>query len=395
MTRPSKTPRSALERALEHLPQLDRQGLLRLAQKLSGERELFLTILQSLQDAVIVIDRWGQLELINPPARRLLGLEGKASPNSLWKAVPELAQLLNVGRDGELVLPGALTRELELHYPALRVVRLFAAPLQERVLIVLSDHTRERQASERQIEDARLNSLTQLSAGVAHELGNPLNALQIHLQLLERELKKLPAAQSKKLGALLNTSQGEVQRLDRIIRNFLQAIRPTPPDLRPLDAVDVLEEVLSFLHQELEGAGIRVQVELPGLLPPIMADVEQLKQVYFNLIKNAREATPSGGQLTIRARADDQAIHLDFVDTGAGIAQEDLSRLFEPYHTTKPGGTGLGLMIVQKIMRAHAGSVAVQSTPGRGTTVTLSFPRQLKRWKSLAAPSATPLPPKR
>lgn len=395
MPRPSKTPRSALERALEHLPQLDRQGLLRLAQKLSGERELFLTILQSLQDAVIVIDRWGQLELINPPARRLLGLEGKASPNSLWKAVPELAQLLNVGRDGELVLPGALTRELELHYPALRVVRLFAAPLQERVLIVLSDHTRERQASERQIEDARLNSLTQLSAGVAHELGNPLNALQIHLQLLERELKKLPAAQSKKLGALLNTSQGEVQRLDRIIRNFLQAIRPTPPDLRPLDAVDVLEEVLSFLHQELEGAGIRVQVELPGILPPIMADAEQLKQVYFNLIKNAREATPSGGQLTIRAHADDQAIHLDFVDTGAGIAQEDLSRLFEPYHTTKPGGTGLGLMIVQKIMRAHAGSVAVQSTPGRGTTVTLSFPRQLKRWKSLAAPASTPLPPKR
>ncbi len=390
----SASPRRGIERAVSRLEQLDRDSLLRLAERLSGDRALLDAILQSLQEAVIVTDRWGEIEIINPSAEKILGLQSADARPHLWRAVPELAKLLNVGRDGSLTLAAPLSHQFEIHYPAPRIARLYAAPLGERILIVLSDQTLELQASARQVEDARLNSLTQLSAGVAHELGNPLNALQIHLQLLERELKKIPAAsKSSKIAKSLQTSQAEVTRLDNIIRNFLQAIRPTPAHLQPTDIINTLEEVLSFLHEELEGAGIRVEVKIPGILPSVMADVEQLKQVYFNIIKNAREASPSGSTLVIEATADDEFLHVRFTDSGFGIAEEDLARLFEPYHTTKPGGTGLGMMIAQKIMRAHHGSIRVESQSQRGTTVTLSFPLQFRRFKPLAAPGPSTTPP--
>ena len=389
---PSKSPRSGLSRVISHLRQLDRDTLSQVAEKLSDERTTLQAVVHSLQEAVILVDHWGVIELLNQPAQRILGLEEKTELPNLWRAAPELAKLLKVGRNGSLTLMGPLTHQLEIHYPSPRLARLFATPLAEgqQILIVLSDETQQREATERQVEEARLNSLTQLAAGVAHELGNPLNAIQIHLQVLERALKKEKLSKEKNILSSLATAQNEVTRLDEIIRNFLQAIRPTPAHLQPTDLIAVLEEVLSTLHGELVGAGIRVEVSLPGLLPTVMADAQQVKQVYFNVIKNAREACPSGGTLLIRASTDDEFFHLHFTDSGAGISEENLAHLFEPYHTTKPQGTGLGLMIAQKIMRAHQGSIRVESRLKEGTTVTLSWPLQNKRFKTLAAGQSTP-----
>jgi two-component system, sporulation sensor kinase E len=213
-----------------------------------------------------------------------------------------------------------------------------------------------------------------LAAGVAHELGNPLNSLTIHLQLIERKLKKLQG--SKEVASLsdsIKVCQGEVTRLDGIIRNFLEAIRPRPPDLSEVNIVEIIEDVLRFQTKELEDRGIKIKGELPASTPVIMADVNQLKQVFFNLIKNAMEAMEPGGTLAIRVGADDSSVYVRIADTGAGIKTDDLAKLFSPYHTTKVGGHGLGLMIVQRIMRDHGGHVGIESKEGTGTVVTLQF----------------------
>ncbi|HXA13741.1 MAG TPA: ATP-binding protein, partial [Opitutaceae bacterium] len=238
--------------------------------------------------------------------------------------------------------------------------------------------------TEARIEDERTSSILLLAAGVAHELGNPLNSLTIHLQLIERKLKKLKASpDADSLADSIQVCQDEVKRLDGIISNFLDAIRPRPPDLAETNLADVLGEVLAFQQRELADRGITVEAETPAALPPVMADRSQLKQVFFNLIKNATEAMVPGGRLRIAARTDDDSVFLAFGDSGAGIRPEDLVRLFQPYYTTKPGGHGLGLMIVQRIMREHGGHVGLESKEGVGTVVTLQLPRKDRRVRML------------
>jgi two-component system, sporulation sensor kinase E len=395
--------RDGIGRALEHLCQLDPQGLGNVSQKLARERGVTQAIISALREAVIVVDRWGAVELINPSAVTMLGLQKffedastkKVAP-SLWRAAPELARILKVGSSGAVGEFQNVALELELHYPTPSIVRLRATPLDDldRLLIVLSDCSAERSSTTREVEDAKFGALTQLAAGVAHELGNPLNALSIHLELIERALAADKGKFSEKAARSLKTAQGELRRLDTIVRTFLQALRPMPPVLVPTDLVGTLEEVLNVLRAEFESAKITISVEVPGVLPKIMADPEQVKQVYFNLLKNAREAMESGGVLRIVTATDDTYLALSFIDSGKGIAAEHLTHLFEPYTTSKKSGSGLGLMIAQRILRAHGGAIEVESKPGAGTTVRLKFPLTQRRFRPLGSAKATPQLPK-
>ncbi|OHE84823.1 MAG: PAS domain-containing sensor histidine kinase, partial [Verrucomicrobia bacterium RIFCSPLOWO2_12_FULL_64_8] len=285
-----------------------------------------------------------------------------------------------------------VAREIQLSYPQARIVRLYLVPFEagtgradaRRFAVILADITKEKETTERIIEDEKTTSLLLLAAGVAHELGNPLNSLTIHLQLIERKLKKLKAARdAAALGESIEICQLEVKRLDGIIRNFLEAIRPQPPDLAETNVVDVLDEVLRFQARELDNRGIAVEAETAAGLPAILADRNQLKQVFFNVIKNALEAMGPGGKLKIKSRAGDESVFLMIGDSGTGIRQEDLVRLFQPYETTKPGGHGLGLMIVRRIMRSHGGTVGIDSKEGVGTVVTLQFPQKNRRVRLL------------
>jgi signal transduction histidine kinase len=252
--------------------------------------------------------------------------------------------------------------------------------------VILADVTREKLTTAQRIEDERTSSILLLAAGVAHELGNPLNSLTIHLQLIARKLKKIGnSPEASSIADSVDVCREEVARLDGIITHYLEAIRPSPPDLAETSLPEVLAEVLKFQKREFADRGIAVEAETPAALPSVMADRNQLKQVFFNITKNAMESMQPGGRLLIKSRADDDSVYLLFGDSGSGIRQEDLVRLFQPYHTTKPGGHGLGLMIVQRIMRMHGGQVGVESREGKGTVVTLQFPRKDRRVRMLAS----------
>ena len=384
---------SSLDRVLGRLDTLDSVNLANLVQRLARERSLFEEIFNTLQEGVLVITLDGEIDYANDAAHRLIGLgEDELAGQILWRLIPGLRPSLGgtLEDDTAAALP-VVAREFELTYPEPRTVRLSLGPFRgeargdaRRFAVILTDVTRDKHATAQQLEDERTSSILLLAAGVAHELGNPLNSLTIHLQLITRKLNKLKASRdTESLVESVDVCRAEVARLDGIIAHFLEAIRPQPPDLAELDLAEVLAEVLRFQQREFADRRIAVEVEASGDLPVVMADRNQLKQVFFNLAKNALDAMEPGGRLKIRARADDDSVFLLFGDSGSGIKQEDLVRVFQPYHTTKPGGHGLGLMIVQRILREHGGQVGIESKEGVGTVVTLQFPRKDRRVRML------------
>ncbi len=385
----------SLDRVLGRLDTLDSVNLANLVQRLARERGLFEEIFNTLQEGVLVITLDGEIDYANDAAHRLIGLgEDELAGQTLWRLIPGLRPSLGgtLEDDTAAALP-VVAREFELTYPEPRTVRHYMVPFRgeargdaRRFAVILTDVTRDKHATAQQLEDERTSSILLLAAGVAHELGNPLNSLTIHLQLITRKLKKLKASKdTDSLVESVDVCRAEVARLDGIIAHFLEAIRPQPPDLAELDLAEVLAEVLRFQQREFADRRIAVEVEASGDLPVVMADRNQLKQVFFNLAKNALDAMEPGGRLKIRARADDDSVFLLFGDSGSGIKREDLVRVFQPYHTTKPGGHGLGLMIVQRILREHGGQVGIESKEGVGTVVTLQFPRKDRRVRMLGA----------
>lgn len=383
---------SSFDRVLGRLDTLDSVNLANLVQRLARERGLFEDIFNTLQEGILVIRDDGAIEYANTSAHRLIGVGGdELAGQTLWRLVPGLRPSLgSMLHDEPNAAAPVVAREFELTYPEPRIVRLYMVPFrgagrtpQGRYAVILSDVTKDRQSTEARIQDERTSSILLLAAGVAHELGNPLNSLTIHLQLIERKLKKLKGSpETDALADSVRICRDEVTRLDGIISNFLEAIRPQPPDLTETNLNDVLAEVLRFQQRELADRGVVVEAET-GEVAPIMADRNQLKQVFFNITKNAMEAMRPGGRLHIKSRADDDSVFLLFGDSGSGIKQDDLVRMFQPYHTTKPGGHGLGLMIAQRIMRDHGGQIGLESKEGVGTVVTLQFPRKDRRVRML------------
>jgi signal transduction histidine kinase len=382
---------SSIDRLMGRLDRLDPVSMANLAKRLAKERNLFEQVFKTIQEGVLVITADGMIEYANEAAHRLTGVDGGSlAGKTLWRLIPGLGPSLG---DGPGATAHVVAREFELTYPEPRTVRLYMVPIREgeggaepRRAVILSDITRDKQTTERRIEDERTSSILLLAAGVAHELGNPLNSLTIHLQLISRKLKKLGAtADAEAIADSVGVCREEVARLDGIITHFLEAIRPSPPDLAEVNLADVLAEVLKFQKREFADREIAVEAETPVSLPAVMADRNQVKQVFFNITKNALEAMQPGGRLKIKSRADDDSVYLLFGDSGSGIRQDDLVKLFQPYHTTKVGGHGLGLMIVQRIMRAHGGQVGVESREGLGTVVTLQFPRKDRRVRMLGS----------
>ena len=250
---------------------------------------------------------------------------------------------------------------------------------QDRQAVILSDITQEKQSTQEQIESEKIASLFQLAGGVAHELGNPLNSLTIHLQLLQRQWAQETDGQETKEAQSLAVCLREVHRLDGIISNFLEAVRPQLPDFRDLDLIGVLEEVLEVQGQELADLGIAVEIAIvDSVIEPfiISGDANQIKQIYFNLLKNAAQAMEGGGRIKVEPHSDDRYVYISLGDTGSGIPKEHLKKVFDPYFTTKKDGHGLGMMIVQRIMNDHHGRIGIDSRPGVGTVVTLQFPKK-------------------
>jgi len=379
------------DRLVARIDKLDPESLQAQMLRLAQERGFLETIFQTIQEGVLVIDNEGRLLYANRAAEKLAGFDfARTKGRSILRFLREWdwEHLL----DMPVTTSGwarMVTREIEVSYPEHRFISVYAVPLDEDglvergVLVILRDVTRDRKQEASALESERSNAVKLLAAGVAHEIGNPLNALNIHLQLLARELRDLPDGTREPLAELVGVARTEVERLDTIITQFLRAIRPTKPVLVPEQPTEVLQETLKLLKTEFENRRIGVSLDITDPVPTVHLDRSQIKQVFFNLIKNALEAMPDGGSLKVVFGVGDAYVDISFIDTGKGIAPEELGRVFEPYHTTKTKGSGLGLMIVQRIIEEHGGEIELASKPGEGTCFKIRLPRSERRVRLL------------
>lgn len=386
--------RGFLDKLIERLDRIDPKSLQTHFLHLARERGLLETIFQSIQEGLLVIDGEGRLMYANRAAERLLGFSADQA-----RGRPITNLLLGIDWDRILHLDHGewsklISRELEITYPEHRFLGFSIVPLPRAddtdagAAIMLRDITRERREEHSLLESERLNAIKLLAAGVAHEIGNPLNALTIHLQLLKREMRALEAPGAANLLELVDVAGREVSRLDLIITQFLRAIRPSKPERQPCQIESLLKETLNLLGEEIQSRRMIIELKSPEALPSIHLDAGQIKQAFFNLIRNAFQAMPDGGRLEIRLGTTDRDLAVTFLDNGMGIDPENLSRIFEPYFTTKREGTGLGLMIVQRIAQDHGGQIEVTSKPGQGTAVTLLLPLDERRVRLLHAPQS-------
>jgi signal transduction histidine kinase len=254
--------------------------------------------------------------------------------------------------------------------------------------MIFHDLTETRAKTRETIESEKLNALTLLAAGVAHELGNPLNSLNIHLQLLERDLRKSSSGTSPRVRETFEIVRTEMARLDTIISQFLRAVRPTQPVRMPLPLEAVIRDSVAFLKPEITDRDILVELEMADDVPAVSIDPDQVKQAFYNIIKNGIQAMRTGGILRIATSRTDTHAVVAFTDNGSGIDPENIARIQDPYFTTKSGGSGLGLVIVNRILREHGGLLEVDSHLGQGTTVRLFFPLDERRVRLLPAPEA-------
>lgn len=404
---------SFIDKVLGRIDRLDDKLLRSVVGRLAQERSFLETVFHTIEDGVVVVNSEGKIVFFNEAVTRLLGFDQeKAEGEPIRKFLPELdwEHLLRMDLEGG---PRVQRHELEVSFPRPRFLSLYVSPLDgaaagsSGLVLILHDVTEVRKRTSEAIESERVQALTLLAASVAHEIGNPLNALSIHLQLMERELAKLRESASGKSGkrflskapkptpthdsierlaGYLNVAQGEIARLDYIITQFLQALRPVKPKLEMTQLNEVVRDAVALLRPEITNRGIVLIEKLSNQTPPIPIDSGQIKQVLVNLIKNAIQAMTKEGVLTLRTSPTGEGVMLAVEDTGGGIPTEQLNRIFEPFYTTKKKGSGLGLMIVQRIVSNHDGRIELESHVGKGTSFRIWLPLHERAPRLLEAP---------
>jgi signal transduction histidine kinase len=394
-----------LEKLIERLGRIGPEDVQNYFLRLAQEKGFLETVFNAIQEGIIVTDSKARITYLNDAACGVFGLE---AGEAIGKRLDERIR----GLDWESLTrsSGPVSRDMEIFYPQNRFINFYVVPLvmeqreptvagggassgtvatAEEVghVMILRDITESRRTAQQTIESERLNALRLLAAGVAHEIGNPLNSLHIHLQLMERSVQKLQDGEKAELEQSIDVARCEVNRLDSIVTQFLKAIRPSRPQLRPENVNTIVEEAVRFFAPELQDREIAVEQELRSDLPLLQLDRDQMKQAFYNVIKNSVEAMHRHGTLRIRTDLADTHVIVRFVDTGGGMSAENLSRVFEPYFTTKPTGSGLGLLIVRRIVREHGGELSIESQ-GEGLTLTIRLPFIDKRIRMLEAGEA-------
>lgn len=369
--------RKFLERAMEKVSRMNEESIRGLLRVLADENERLDAVLDSMMDGIVVCDEDHAPILINKAAERLLPLSpSELFDAPLWESLrdEELATFFDSALNGD---ESIIDREFALDIKSgTRILSISVTPLvrEKRIrgtLIHVEETTDKRRKEARLRRAESLASLTTLAAGVAHEIKNPLGSISIHVQLMRKSLK---SQTEEPLVRYLDIVTEEIDRLNRIVVDFLFAVRPM--DIAPIndDIVAVLKELVEFMHVEVESAGIALAMECDKNIPLIPFDKRYIKQALLNLVKNATAAMPDGGKLRLAIEVIGDELRITVADSGIGIPEDKLGKIFEPYFTTKENGTGLGLTLTYKIIKEHGGDIAVVSKPGQGTTFTITLP---------------------
>lgn len=380
-----------LEKLVARIDRVEPGEIQQIVTRLIQEKGFLENVFEALQEGLIILDPNGKIMFLNRASCQFFGLDPLDSLGERISSKIRGIENISLGTANQ-----AVSRDIEIFYPEHRRLNFYLSPIddpknQELPLghvMLIRDTTSTHAETQENLESERLNALTLLAAGVAHEIGNPLNSLDIHLQLLERKIRKLSAGDRKGLNEHLKTARQEIQRLDTILKQFLHAVRPTTPRREPRDLNAILHQTLKLLEPEIASRNIGVDLDLSEKLPGALIDPDQFQQVFYNLLRNAYQAIPGeGGLIEIRTRSTETDFLISISDNGTGIPPEQMGSLFEPYRTTKSSGTGLGLLIVRRIIREHGGEIEIKSQPDQGTSILIHLPHTAPSPRLLPSPT--------
>jgi PAS domain S-box-containing protein len=400
--------RDFIKRALTKLNKLTPAQVEELLNSAAEEVSRLETVIDSLTDGILVLDEHHCLVMANKFAERILPLSKfEGSPVPVWRVVQD-ERVVKFFEESLISGDRVVDREIDVEYMGVqRLLSISILPLVENFritgsLIYMEDITEKRGREARLRRAENLASLTTLAAGVAHEIKNPLGSISIHIQLIQKVMdanKKLyfqahpeenmesevgPVKYFHLFDRYLDVVNEEIDRLNHIVVDFLFAVRPMTMEPREGDINKLITDLADFVSLELEKENIVCHLDLDRELPLLHFDERYLKQALLNLIKNSQAAMKGGGELFIKTERQDQSVLIHIKDTGTGISEANLSKIFEPYFTTRDTGSGLGLTLVFKIVREHQGEIIVKSREGEGTSFTISLPVLQKERKLLS-----------
>lgn len=351
--------------------------------RLARERGFFETVFNAVDEGILVIDRQLKLRYFNRAAKEMLALPEDIAELRVSQLLPDL-DWRTILQDDDDGWSRVARQELEILYPSPKFVQLYLVPLPEDknlAAVILRDVSESRKRTKDELERETAQAVSLLAAGVAHEIGNPLNSLYLNLQLLEGTPDQ--PADPDEAREMIRTCKNEVERLDSIIHRFLGAIRPGKGAFAPVEVEKLLVDVLNFMRAEIEARHVEVKCDFAAQLPKISGNADQLKQAFYNIIRNAAQAMTNGGKLGIYGFAEKDFLIVEFADTGSGVTPENLSTMFQAFRTTKSGGNGIGTMIVERVCREHGADFGLISRPGKGTLFQIRFPLGHRRMRLL------------
>jgi len=395
--------RQIIKGAMQKISKLTPEQIRDLFSSMVDDIDRLETVLESLAEGILVCDSEHRLVLANKFSERVLPLSRRwDEPVQVWDYIRDeaIAAFLK-----ETLLSGDRAEDREFETETKGIQRLLSISIFPLVkdyhvagsLIRVDDITEKRRKEARMRQIESLASLTTLAAGVAHEIKNPLGSISIYIQLLQKAFAKNeelyyfshpedrpdpnfsvgergPTAYFATFHRYMDVINEEIDRLNHIIVDFLFAVRPMNLNLRTADINALIRELAEFTAYELEEANVTTVLELDENIPLLEFDLQLMKQALLNLIQNAEAAMEGGGTLTIKTKRKDNEAVISVIDTGMGISEQNMEKIFEPYFTTKEKGSGLGLTLVFKIIREHRGDITAASVEGEGTSFTITLP---------------------
>lgn len=377
--------REFIRRALMKSARMNGEQMQSLLSLVTEEYELLDSVLDSIATGILICDSFHILVQMNKAATRILPVESHdAQDRPVWDLIRDssIADFVrSVIENEESVTSADFSIE---DFQGVRFVTVSVAPLvrskQVRgTVITLEDITEKHNEELRSRRLESLASLTNLAATVAHEIKNPLGSISIYIQLLRKSLLGCSAPVENEESCSMVTKylgivEEEIERLNKIVVDFLFAVRPIRLEFHPLSINELVRSLSEFFSREFESSGVVLTIHMAEDLPLIQGDERFLRQMLVNLVKNALTATPAGGTVTISTTEKDEMAEITVVDTGEGIPEHLLQKIFEPYFTTKIDGTGLGLTMAYKVVKEHGGDITVKSVQGQGTRFIITLP---------------------
>ena len=393
-----------MKRASEKISKLSDEQIERILDALNDENDKFASILESISTGIIILDKDWSVLLTNKAAERYVPFTSAKDKKSVWELIADesIAAFLKKCRDDD---KANASEEFSLQLfgsSAVRFVTVSLMPLVQKKgektlvtgsIVKIDDNTEKRKQDILLHRMESLASLTNLAANVAHEIKNPLGAISIHIQLMQKAIKKkregdgsLPPP--KYAEDYLEVITQEIERLNKTVVDFLMAVRPISANLELVNPNKILHEFISFFNPEFTEKHIELDSNLCSCDVRLLLDAKLFREVIVNLSQNAifaiekkfgmdedaSKSTLVSGKIKITSKIENERYILTFSDDGVGMDESTASRVFEPYFTTKSNGTGLGMAMSYKIIKEFAGDISVSSCLGEGTTFTIELP---------------------